>query len=379
MTARRLLLVSGPTTGGIKRHLRSLADGLEPAGFRVALAAPPDVRDAAGPAQDFYPLPPAPWAGTKTPRTVAAVEAAIRSHRPDLIHVHGRRAALAARLALRRLRQGIPLVYTVHGYPASAFPGSLQPWLERSLRLPGERYITVSAGLREHVIRFWRLPPERVHLVYNGVAGLPEAGPTGPAAGPDGLRQELGLAGRVPLLGSVGRLVPEKGYDLLLRALALLSPHPQDLRLVLIGDGPSRIVLNNLARQLGVADRVYWLGHREDVPNLLPSLDLYIQPSRREGLGLAVLEAQAAGRPVIATNVGGLRELVRHGLTGWLVPEPSPEQLAAGIGRVLADPVLAGRLAEGGRRQATHAPFTAEAMLAGTVAVYEAAWREGAL
>jgi len=163
----------------------------------------------------------------------------------------------------------------------------------------------------------------------------------------------------VPLLVALGRLHPNKGFDLLLRALACLD----EAVLWLAGEGPLRAELATLAEQLGLANRVRFLGWRDDAPRLLASADLFVCPSRHEPLGNVVLEAWASARPVIAAAAQGPRELIRPGETGLLTPTEDPASLAAAIAALLSDPGRAARIAAAGR-SAFEAQFTEAAVVA---------------
>jgi glycosyltransferase involved in cell wall biosynthesis len=156
-----------------------------------------------------------------------------------------------------------------------------------------------------------------------------------------------------PRLLALGRLHVNKGFDVLLRAMALLP----GAHLSLAGEGPERGALERLARELGIAGRVAFLGWRQDTGALLNACEIFVCPSRHEPLGNVVLEAWSAARPVVAAAVHGPVELIREGETGLLVPKEDPAALAAAIGGLLADPGRAGRLAAAGRAEfeRTHA------------------------
>ena len=179
-------------------------------------------------------------------------------------------------------------------------------------------------------------PAERAHVVPNfahDFAGLaPAALPAPPG---------------MPRLLALGRLHRNKGFDVLLRAMALLP----GVHLSLAGEGPERAALERLARELGVADRVAFLGWRQDTGALLAACDIFVCPSRHEPLGNVVLEAWSAARPVVAAAAQGPVELIREGETGLLVPKEEPAPLAAAIAGLLADPARAARLAGSGRAE----------------------------
>ena len=142
------------------------------------------------------------------------------------------------------------------------------------------------------------------------------------------------------IVGSVGRLSPEKGYVYLLNAVPSVLARLPDTLFVLVGDGPQRGELEETVHRLGIHDHVILLGQRRDIASLLKRMDLFVLPSLGEGLPTVVLESMASGVPVIATDVPGTRELVRHGDTGWLVPVASPAALAQTMVDALGDPAL---------------------------------------
>jgi glycosyltransferase involved in cell wall biosynthesis len=174
------------------------------------------------------------------------------------------------------------------------------------------------------------------------------------------------LDGRI--VGNVARLAEQKGHrDLVAAAVQVLERHP-DVRFVVAGDGELRAELQELARPLG--DRFVFLGDRDDVPDLLASFEVFAYPSHFEGLCVAVIEAQAAGVPVVATPVGGIPENVVEGESGIVVPPGDPDALAAAISRLLDDPDLARALAERARPRVLER-YTRERMVERTLALYD--------
>jgi glycogen(starch) synthase len=261
----------------------------------------------------------------------------------DLVHAHlGEDAAvLALGLAAAR-RFSAPLVVTVHLSPRHTLAG--RGPRATFLRLVGGAVETIACRRAAAVITLTERLATRVrgcgapvHVVPSGVRGPAfTAAPTGGAG-----------------IVFVGRLHAQKGVDTLVRAAALLPGVP----VTLAGDGPERAAVELLARQLGVTDRVRVTGFRphREVPALLAGADVVVLPSRYEELGTALVEAMAAGRPVVASAVGGIPELVRDGVDGLLVPPGDPAALAGAIEKLLADPDLAATLGASGRaRVAEH-------------------------
>lgn len=216
-----------------------------------------------------------------------------------------------------------------------------------------QRFIVVSEADREIGLRYRVAREDRFRVVHNGVVDAPRR------ARPD-------AAAATPVLAMVARMAPPKDHQLLLRALAgIRAP----FRLQLIGDGPDRPAVEAAIDALGLRERVALLGRRGDVPDLLADAHLFALISRQEGFPLAVLEAMRAGLPVVASDVGGVREAVAHGATGFLIARGDQDALREALRRLLVEPALRRRLGDAGRR-AYEARFSAERMLAGTAAVY---------
>ncbi len=171
------------------------------------------------------------------------------------------------------------------------------------------------------------VPSERVVLVPNGP-------PERARAGTD-IRAELGASGTAPLVGVVAGLRAPKALDVLIRAAKDVTQAHPEVRVVLVGEGEERNSLEALVRQLGLEDTVILLGHRSDVPDIIAALDVAVCCSDFEGSPLAVMEYMAAGKPIVATAVGGLPELLRDGMDGLLVPPREPATLAIAISHLL--------------------------------------------
>jgi glycosyltransferase involved in cell wall biosynthesis len=191
-----------------------------------------------------------------------------------------------------------------------------------------------------------------------------------PAASRDVTRASLGASEDHPVLLVLAALVRRKGVDVLLQALAVLGEQGVRPHLWIAGDGPERRPLEAQAERAGLSAQVRFLGRRNDVAELLAACDVFVLPSRREGLGVAALEAMAAGRPVVASAVGGLREVVVDGRTGLLVPPEKAGALAEALARLLQDEQLRKRLGSAGPGRIREG-FLAEQMVSSYVQLYE--------
>ncbi len=212
--------------------------------------------------------------------------------------------------------------------------------LERLAYEMDDAVIVVSEGLRAFLEKAERLPRRKMVVIGHGIDQ------TSRPATREEARSALGLPPRGPLIGAVGRLSPEKGQIVLLRALPAIVAAFPEAACVFAGEGPSRAALEAEMRRLGIGDRVVLLGFRRDVPMVLAALDLFVQPSIYEGFGLSLLEAMAAGLPIVASRVGGIPEVIEDGHTGLLVPPQDPAALAGAVVRLLGDQEGARRLGE---------------------------------
>jgi len=277
--------------------------------------------------------------------------------RPTILHASLFHANLPGRI-LGRLA-GVPVVICSERTMAmeSQWRYRLNRWTIGLV----DRVTVVSVLVRDFCIAHIGLPPRKLVLIPNGVE-LPRA----PLASRQEVRIEVGLPLDAPVAGAVSRLDPVKGVRFLIQALTRLG----GVHLAIAGDGPERAALEALAERLGVAGRVHWLGQRGDVQRLLLAFDLFVQPSLHEGLPNTVLEAMAAGLPVVATGVGGTPEAVVDGVTGLLVRPGDPEPLARAISRLLDDPAARQTMGQAGRERVVQ-HFTVERMVAQTETLYE--------
>lgn len=295
------------------------------------------------------------------PELVASVRGVLKSmHRP-VVHCHHYTPFVYGMLAACTC-PGSRVVYTEHGRYHDG-PPSLKRRLANQLfgRLPG-RFFAVSDDLREHLLREG-FSPSRMHVNHNGI----DVGELPGQAARTAARAELGLQDGDFVVGTVARLHPVKDLGTLVKACALRKDAGQ--RLVLVGDGEDREALEQLARELEATDNVLFAGQREDARTLLPAFDVFVNCSIIEGISVTVLEAMAAGVPVVATAVGGTPEIVSDGATALMVDSRAPEALAAAIGRLRDDPVLAGTLRDAARRRVED-EFSTERMVERYVDAY---------
>ncbi len=381
MSAMRLLMVVGSSRGGAAVHVRELVRRIPSDRYAVRVALPEDGGDvlpaelrAAGAQVTTVPL-----AGGPAPRAVRLLEHLARG--ADLVHVHGPRAALYGRTALEAMGGARPrLVYTVHAFAAPHYDWARRTALlalERRLQRWTDATIAVSNAERDALADAGLASAETIHVIYNGV-DLDRFHPASDAQRA-AARQALGLAADQSVAMMVCRLYRPRDFETLLVAFRQVREQVPRARLVIVGDGPWRARVAELVDGLWLGQQVTLAGRREDVPDLLGAADLLVHATAGwEGMGLSILEAMAAGLPVVASRVGGIPEAVVDGETGILVPPGSPAALARALEAVLGDPALGARMGASGRARA-EVRFTLPRMVAETLAVYERVLRaEGA-
>ena len=291
----------------------------------------------------------------------AVIAAHLRAHPPEVFHVHvgtGREDFDGARVARA---EGVPAVLQTQHYPwLMGSPKHRVPFF-RAIE-PVDHLIAVSDGQRRTYERIG-VPAEGMTTVANGIR------PRGEGPGRQAAREALGLGPDQPVVLTVGRLNVMKGHTHLLDAVPGLLRRSPDLAVVIVGQGHLEQALRAQAAALGVTGAVHLAGHRSDARMLLDAADVFVLPSRHEGMPLALLEAMDAGLPVVATRVIGSEEVVDEGRTGLLVRPRDPAGLEAALARLLSDPGLRAEYGRAGRRRFVEG-FTAARMAQDTLAVY---------
>jgi glycosyltransferase involved in cell wall biosynthesis len=297
---------------------------------------------------------------------VGALAAHLAEVRPDVIHNHMYRAELVgtrAAIALGEIGHRRPFVVsTVHSSRVRATEDR-----EQLRRLTPEmgRLIAVSTSIQRKIADEGRdLVP--VSLIYNGV-DLDRYDHQEPCCT---LRDEYGMEPGSQTVGVVARLEPEKGHPTLLDAWPQVLRDVPDAYLLIIGEGSRREVLEQQAYDLRIGHRVVFTGRRDDVPAVTAALDVAVLPSYREAQGLSILEAMALSRPVVASNVGGIPEMIQDGVTGLLIPPADPEALAAAISRLLRDHSYADTIGRAGH-DLVHERFCIERMVSAVQEIYD--------
>jgi glycosyltransferase involved in cell wall biosynthesis len=296
----------------------------------------------------------------------------MRRERPVIVHTHTAKAGTLGRLAARLT--GVPVI--VHTYHGHVFRGYFSPAktrlflaVERWLARHTDRLLTVSPAVRRELLDLDIGTPDRLAVVPLGLDLEPFLA-TG-SAPRDTLRRELGLKPTAPLVAIVARLVPIKAHEVFLAAAAKIVARRPETRFLVVGDGERRAELKALAARLGLSDVVVFLGWRSDLPTVYRDVDVVVLTSRNEGSPVSLIEAMAAARPVVATRVGGVPDLVEDAVNGHLVEPDRPEAVAHAVLALLDDSERRETLGLAGRKR-VYPAFTAERLLQDVDGLYTA-------
>jgi glycosyltransferase involved in cell wall biosynthesis len=360
MRRTKVVQVLEATQGGTRRHLMDLVEGLPADRFDLLpVVSPrpdgeilPDLRRMWTQGRRVALLPmtrrPSPFRDLVS---LWRLWRLLRRERPDVVHAHGSKGGLLGRLAARLA--GVRRVYhTPHVYPFQWARNGLARLLylsaERLLWRLSTRVVAVGRGQAEVALGMRVASPRRLVTIPNGV-DADRFERLASAERRRRVRAELGISEEDLVVGMVARLAPQKGCGHFLRAAGrVCRQHPQT-RFVVIGSGPLLPRLHALVAELGIRQNLLFLGYRQDAAELYAALDVFVLSSLWEGLPYVLLEAQASGLPVVASNIPGCRELVEDGVTGYLVELRNEEEIADRICKLLESPEKRSKMGQSAR------------------------------
>jgi glycosyltransferase involved in cell wall biosynthesis len=369
---RVLHVIKAKGIGGAERHLLTLLPGLRDAGVEVGLVV--IATDQAGKFID-----PMRSAGIRVhvldaPRfsvsmgLIRRLENEIKAFRPDLVHTHLIHADLHGQIAARLSRvRGVSSIHSVHDFYRR------HPY-RYGAKLAGrlaERTIAISRYAADFVVGARIVPRDRARVVSYGIDA---DGWALPAEQRRRARRGFGIVDDDVVVGMAARLIPGKGHEDVIRALGITARSGHPIRLLIAGEGPARPFLESDSRAVP-GERIRFLGFVDDVVRFMNAVDIVCFPTRPslgEGFGLAALEAMAAARPVVASSVASLPEIVQDGRTGLLVPPERPDALADAFVRLASDPAERRRMGRAARDRAA-STFSLDSMVRGTLGVYREA------
>ncbi|MGD0807660.1 MAG: glycosyltransferase family 4 protein [Anaerolineales bacterium] len=295
------------------------------------------------------------------PGLPARLEDLLREEPFDILHAHLPHGEVYGEFAMRSFPSG---KFVISRHNDDRFRRTLpMRWVFTPSLRRADRIVAISQSIRRFLIDVERAPAEKIEVIPYGL----DAEAFAREAHPGAFRREIG-AGENPLVGFIGRMTAQKGVDILLRVFARVERRHSTAKLILAGDGPDRQGLMRLAKSLGL-QRVVFLGWRTDAADILADIDLLAIPSRWEGFGLVALEAMALGKPIAASKVSALPEIVLQSETGLLLTPGSVEEWADGIIAILSDPKRAVEMGRAGRDR-VRKEFPVERMARRTAGVY---------
>lgn len=364
------------TAGGARTHVLQLLRGLNPKRFRVTLVASaerdPRFRDeinqlrASGVEVIEVPMVRriAPFHDTTALAELCSV---LRSIRCDVVHTHASKAGVLGRVAARLC--GVrTVIHTPHTFYFQAKEGLVRRWyraIERLLLRFTDRTVVLGESQRRLVRREFGLSRSRTALIENGV----DSAFFSPRGLRSSMREQFGIPLDAPTVGTISRCVPQKGCDVMVRAMAKVTEHVPECYCLFVGEGPLRQETMDLAQRLGIAERFIWRDFSEDPREVYEAVDVFALASRYEGMPYVLLEAMVMGLPVVATAVTGNVDVVVDGETGFLVAPDRPDAFAQALLKLLRDAEKARAMGAAGRARVARR-FTMSRFIRSMAALY---------
>jgi len=306
--------------------------------------------------------------------TISKLKKIIKTKDIQIVHSQGGRADFFARIAAKIARVPITvssMAMLVEGYDVSILKKRLYVLMDRWTERWVNKFTVLSEAMRRSLIERHKIPPENIFKIYNGIE-IEEYNPDLKELRNKklGVRRELGLKNDVPVIGAIGRLVWQKGFEYLIRAAPEVLKKCPEARFLIVGEGPLKNKLILTSEKLNVADRIIFTGFRSDIKEILASIDVLAMPSLLEGLPMVLLEAMAMAKPIVTTRIDGITEVLENSKTGLLVPAKNSHALAEAIVGILNDKAKANFFGQNAR-EAAKEKFSVKKMVEQIELAYE--------
>lgn len=377
-----LFVIDGLEFGGGERTFLQLIKGLPRKQYNVHVATSPRGAFSGVLTKKGVELIPLNLEKRASLRTLRRLIEIIENKNIVIIHSQGGRADYFARIAGRIAN--VPIIISsiamlVEGYDVNILRKSLYVLADRFTERWVNKFIVLSDALRQALIEIHKIPPEKIVKIYNGIE-LEEYNPGLKKVRSKKLevRRKLGLKNDVLVIGAIGRLVWQKGFEYLIQAIPKVIEVFPETRFLIVGEGPLKDKLKVKSKKLKVEDKVIFTGFRSDIKEILDSIDVLVMPSLLEGLPMVLLEAMAMAKPIVATDIDGISEVLVDRKTGLLVPPKNPQALAEAILKVLNNKIMSNLLGQNARRIAEE-EFSVEKIVKQTECIYQELLREKGL
>ncbi len=371
MKPLKVLHIIRPAEGGMKEHLLALIKGIDQQKYVFHVACPGDspvARDLQAIGIEVTDIPlEGPIHPVKDAKCIRQLRKLCADEGYPLVHCHGSKAGLVGRAAANLA--GVPaVIMTAHNFVIGDNLSKVKKFIftagEQVLGGRTNHIITVSEALKNEYVTRFGVPAGKITCIYNGI----DTGAFSAKVDTAAVRKTMGLPTDKLIVGTVARMAPQKGLKHFVAAIATMGDR-LDAHYLIAGDGPLRGELEAQAKDLGVREKIMFPGFCQNINEVLKVIDIFVVPSVSEGLSITAIEAMAAGRPVIASRVGGLPEVVADGQTGILVPAGDSDGLADAIMRLGSDKALAHKMGQNGVVMAGQ-KFSIDGMITATEGLY---------
>jgi glycosyltransferase involved in cell wall biosynthesis len=308
------------------------------------------------------------------PKIVLRLAGLMKREKIDIVHSQGGRADFFARITAKLMKVPVmvsTIAMPIEGYDVNRIKKSIYIFLDRFSERFVDRFMVVSESLRKTLIERHRVHPEKVTTIYNGIE-VDEYSIDGKGVGNQASehKKEFGLENDVPIIGAIGRLVWQKGLEYLLEAIPEIIKKFPRIKFLIVGEGSLRESLEMKSERLKIKENIIFTGFRKDIKTILASIDILAMPSLQEGLPMILLEAMAMAKPIVATHIDGISELLDNGRTGALAPARDSRALAAAIIDLLSHGDKASQMGLAARK-AVEEKFSVETMVEKVANVYQ--------
>jgi glycosyltransferase involved in cell wall biosynthesis len=371
-----LFVIDNLQFGGGERVFAQVISRLPQNRYEILLSAHPNEQlpQAVRPRVEFFPLD---FSKRHSFSLIPRLSEIIKRNDIKIVHGQGARAEFYARLASRlagNSKYVSTIAMPVEGFDVGPFRKRIYTLFDRLSERFVDRFLVVSDALREAMIRGHGIPAEKVTRIYNGIE-VEHYSPQEENGLREGIRREFNVGEDTIVIGAIGRLVWQKGFDYLISALPELLKRLPRTKILLVGDGPLRGELEVLAEKLKVEEHLIFTGFRSDIRDILSAIDVLVVPSLLEGFPMITLEGMAMAKPIIATRIDGVTEQIVDGVSGILIPSRDPDAIAQAVVRLSTEKELAQILGSEGRRRVEN-EFTVEKMVSETEKVYQSLYEQ---